>query len=83
MRVITQDRKQIYDCDNFYVVEGKEQTIGYDPYYKKFSVIGEKEERFVNLGIYDTSEEAYCVKADLEQHIERNFNGTFEMPKGC
>lgn len=81
MRVLTQDKKNIYDCDEFFVVEGKTQTIGYDPYYRKFSIIGEKDEMFVNLGVYETSEEAYYVKGDLEAHKLRMSEGTFAMPK--
>lgn len=81
MRVLTQDKKHIYDCDTFLVVEGKKQTIGYDPYYRKFSIVGEKDNKFVNLGIYETAERAYCVKGDLEAHKQRMSKDAFSMPK--
>lgn len=81
MRVLTQDKKNIYDCDEFFVVEGKIQTIGYDPYYRKFSIIGEKDDKFVNLGIYETAERAYCIKGDLEAHKQRMPKDTFSMPE--
>ncbi len=81
MLILTQNKKQIIDCDSFFVVEGKTQTIGYDPYYRKFSIVGEKDNKFVNLGIYDTRENAYCVKADLESHKKHNPEDLFEMPE--